>query len=165
MNMRYIVFLIFLLVTCQLCAQSTSTTFILLRHAERAEDGTKDPDISAVGKDRAQRLVNLLAQTKVDAIYSTLYKRTTGTVTPLAQSKQLNIESYDPMNKQLVDELLAKHKGGTIVVCGHSNTIPSAINQLVGKEEYKNFDETDFGNLVIVTLAEKANAKVTWLRY
>lgn len=146
-------------------AQKEATTFILLRHAERAEDGTKDPDISAVGKDRAQRLVNLLAQTKVDAIYSTSYKRTTNTVTPLAQSKQLAVESYDPMNKQLVDELLAKHKGGTIVVCGHSNTIPSAINQLVGKEEYKNFDETDFGNLVIVTLAEKANAKVTWLRY
>jgi 2,3-bisphosphoglycerate-dependent phosphoglycerate mutase len=164
--MRVLVVFIFLLVAATtVSAQRESTTFILLRHAERADDGSKDPEISDAGKARAQKLAQLLAQTKVDAIYSTPYKRTTLTVTPLAESKQLKIENYDPMSAQLVDDMLKKHKGGTVVICGHSNTIPANLNLLTGTTDYKNFDDTDFGNVVIVTLAEKGNAKITWLRY
>ena len=52
-------------------AQQTITTFILTRHAEKGDDGTKDPDLTQAGNERAQSLVRLLKNTKVDAIYST----------------------------------------------------------------------------------------------
>lgn len=158
-------FILFLLTAPGIQAQSDITTIILVRHAERAEDGTRDPDISEAGKIRAQSLANLFSQTKIDVIYSTAFKRTQNTVVPLAGLKKLTVQDYNPTSPGWVDEVLSKHKGQTVFCVGHSNTVPATINQLIGKEEYKNFEDADYGNVVIVSLREKGNAKLTWLRY
>jgi hypothetical protein len=40
------------------------------------------------------------------------------------------------------------------------------LNYLIGEEKYKTFDDTDYGNLIIVSFTERGkNVKVTWLRY
>ena len=145
------------------CAQTT--TFILLRHAEKASDGSKDPELSDAGKARALSLANLLKEIKVDAIYSTQFKRTESTVAPLAMSKGLTIMAYDAMKGEVIDQMVSKYPGGTIVVCGHSNTTPWTANYILGKEQYKNFDDADYDNVLIVYVVEKGNAKVTWLTY
>jgi hypothetical protein len=49
---------------------------------------------------------------------------------------------------------------GTVVICGHSNTIPALANILIGKEQYKTFDDSDYGNLLIIK-----DGTVTHLRY
>jgi 2,3-bisphosphoglycerate-dependent phosphoglycerate mutase len=147
------------------CQEKTVTTFILMRHAERANDGTSDPDISAAGQDRAKKIATLLKDTKVDAIYSTNYKRTRNTITPLAEAKGLQVQFYEPLKGEVLDDLLKKHQGGTIVVIGHSNTTPWVANYLVGREEYKNFSDDDYDNLIVVSVADKGNASVTWLNY
>ena len=69
------------------------TTFILVRHAEKAFDGTKDPALTEVGKDRSLRLASLLQKQEVAALYSTPFKRTQVTLIPIAQGQQLSIES------------------------------------------------------------------------
>ena len=64
-----------------------------------------------------------------------------------------------------VDAMLIKHQGGTIVICGHSNTTPAIVNYLTGhKDEFKTFDDTDYRNVVIVSRYD-GEGKVTWLRY
>ena len=147
-------------------SQQTITTFILTRHAEKGDDGTKDPELTQAGNDRAQALTKLLKETKVDAIYSTNYKRTQHTVTPLAHAKGLTVIGYEPLKTDEIDQILLKHLGGTIVICGHSNTIPWVANYLMGKEDYKTFDDNDYDNLMIVTVVEKGKTvKVTWLSY
>jgi hypothetical protein len=51
-------------------------------------------------------------------------------------------------------------------VGGHSNTIPQIANLLSGKEEFKNFADTDYGNLLIISVVERGQtAKVTWINY
>lgn len=159
------VVILFFLAVCGVRAQTDLTTIILVRHAERAEDGSRDPDISDAGKVRAQALANLFSKTKIDAIYSTAFKRTQNTVAPLAVLKSLTVQEYNPVGTGWLDELLTRHKGQTVLCVGHSNTVPATINQLIGKEEYKNFEDSDYGNVVIVSLREKGNAKLTWLRY
>jgi 2,3-bisphosphoglycerate-dependent phosphoglycerate mutase len=147
-------------------AQNSITTFILLRHAEKATDGTKDPDLTEVGKKRVESLIKLLASTKLDAIYSTNFKRTHNTVASLAQAHSLSISSYDGSKMEEIDAMLAKFNGGTIVLSGHSNTTPAIINYLTGhKEEFKTFDDSDYGNLIFVSVLRKGEAKVIWLRY
>jgi hypothetical protein len=44
--------------------------------------------------------------------------------------------------------------GKTILIVGHSNTIPNMVNQIIKENKYTNIEENQFGNLYIVTLFE-----------
>jgi broad specificity phosphatase PhoE len=165
--MRTLLFLL-LFSCCCICtqAQTTSTTYILLRHAEKGDDGTKDPELSEAGKHRAELLTKMLGKQKIDVIYSTPLKRTRNTVAPLALAKGLTIRDYDPSHLPDVLGEAQKFKGGTIVICGHSNTTPALLNLITGnKEEFKTFDDTDYGNLIIVSVTQGSAPKITWLTY
>ncbi|HRI80060.1 MAG TPA: phosphoglycerate mutase family protein [Cyclobacteriaceae bacterium] len=140
------------------------TTFILVRHAEKM-DASKDPDLSELGRQRALRLASLLRKTSIDVIYSTSFKRTMTTVTPLAKEKGLEVNTYEPLKADAIEQMLKKFPGGTIVVCGHSNTIPWTANYLTGKESFKNFDDSEYGNVLIVEVMDKEKGKVLWLEY
>lgn len=146
-------------------AQEKLTTVILVRHAEKENDGSNNPELSEAGKKRALLLVDMFSKTKIDAIYSTNFKRTEATVAPLASQHSLPITHYDGAKPAEVDEMISKWKGGTILICGHSNTTPAIINRLIGKEEFKTFDDGDYSNLIILTFASVGDAKITWLRY
>lgn len=164
--MKKIILFFLLSIGTTVYAQQAITTFILTRHAEKGDDGTKDPDLSKLGNERAQALLRMLNKTKVDAIYSTRYKRTQNTVMPLAQAKGLAISAYEGLKMEEIDQILDRHLGGTIVISGHSNNIPSIVNYLTGKVEYQSFDDTEYNNLIVVTLIEKGKTtKVTWLNY
>lgn len=147
-----------------LSAQPNLTTLILVRHAEKAAEG-KDPGLTTEGLARAVSLSRMLSDTKVTAIYSTKYARTETTVQSLANSKGLKIENYDPSKVTYLDDILSKHAGGTIVICGHSNTIPGAANYLLGNNELKNFEDYEYDNILIVTVSEKGKGKLLWMNY
>ncbi|HEY3430646.1 MAG TPA: phosphoglycerate mutase family protein [Cyclobacteriaceae bacterium] len=167
MKKTFIIFLLTLFSHVLLAQENPITTFILVRHAEKdLTQSTNDPDLSPEGKARATKLAELLKKTQIDAVYSTEYKRTRQTVEPIAQVNSLVVMSYQPMVKDDFDLMIKKHQGKTILVSGHSNTIPNLVNYLVGEDKYKNFEDSDYGNIIIVSITERGkNAKVTWLRY
>jgi 2,3-bisphosphoglycerate-dependent phosphoglycerate mutase len=146
--------------------QQSITTFILVRHAEKGNDGTNDPELATAGVDRAKRLTDMFSATTIDAFYSTKTKRTQSTAAPLAQAKGKEVLIYDNQKPATVDELIAKNLGKTIFVVGHSNTVPQLANQLLGKEQFQNFADTDYGNIIVISVVEKAKlASYTLLRY
>lgn len=156
--MRYLLILIVFV-----CASATAqTTFILVRHAEKGTDDPKNPTLSAEGKARAQSLSKLLEKQKIDAIYSTNYHRTKNTVTPVAEAKGITIETYDMLK---LEDLIAKHNGGTVLIAGHSNTVPGMANTLLGGNQFANYDDSDYGNVLIITATAVGKATVTHLRY
>lgn len=166
MTRHFLIFIVLLVISGGTFAQEQLTTFIIVRHAERADDGSGDPDISEVGKERASRLSQLLSKTAVNAIYSTGYKRTRNTVTPLANAKGLQISSYEALNGQAIDKMLKDHAGGIIVVSGHSNTVPWTVNYLTGNNQLKDFADDDFSNVLVVSVLSKGKVtSVTWLSY
>jgi len=166
MKKLILVFSVILLTSPSIIAQKQITTFVLLRHAEKGNDGTDDPDLKPEGIERAKRLVKMLEKTSVDAIYSTSYKRTRNTVAPLAGVKGLEVHTYEAFKVEEIEKMLQKHGGGTVVISGHSNDIPWIANLLIGKEEYKNYADSDYSNLLLVSVLEKGKvAKVTWLSY
>jgi 2,3-bisphosphoglycerate-dependent phosphoglycerate mutase len=128
------------------------TTFILVRHAEKEATGT-DPGLTKEGEERAESLVKLLEKQNIDAIYSTNFNRTKNTIKPLAESKGLEVQLYEKQPD------ITRLKG-TVVICGHSNTIPALANLLIGKEQFETFDDKDFGNILIIK-----DGSVTHLRY
>ncbi|MBN8575516.1 MAG: histidine phosphatase family protein [Cytophagales bacterium] len=163
--MKYLI-LILLVMNVAFADAQTVTTVILVRHAEKATDDPKDPDLSDAGKQRAQHLAQVLRKTKVDAIYSTPYKRTRNTAAPLAESKGLSVLTYDPSKKEELDLMVQKFAGGTIVVVGHSNTIPAFANHLTGKTDFQNFNDNEYDNLLVISVVDSGKiSKTVWLVY
>ncbi|MBK7651326.1 MAG: histidine phosphatase family protein [Flammeovirgaceae bacterium] len=100
----------------------------------------------------------------MDAVYSTPFKRTLHTVGPMATAKGFDVLEYNKIEE--MDAILKKYKGGTVVVCGHSNTVPAIANYLIGKDSYHQFEESNYGNILVVSVVEKGKiAKVVWLNY
>ena len=163
--MKKVFVILLLFVSTHSFAQET-TTFILVRHAEKASDGTSDPALTEEGVARAKNILSLFQQTEITAIYSTNYKRTKMTVAPLAEANKIDISIYDPKSiKEFSQELLRNNTGGTVVVSGHSNTTPTLANLLLGEEKFEQFNDDDYGNLLIITSIGKGNSKLLHLRY
>lgn len=135
--------------------KSTTTTYYLIRHAEkdRSDKTNKNPGLTKDGLTRAENWSNVFKNITFDAVYSTNYNRTQQTATPTAQSKNLEIQSYDPRN--LFSEDFAKTtKGKTVLIVGHSNTTPMFVNAILGEKKYEYIDDHNNGSLFIITISE-----------
>lgn len=113
---------------------------------------TADPPLSEAGNLRAQRLITVLKSYKPDIIYSTNYIRTKATVTPLAGKFGKEIELYDPAKQAAFAEKLLSEKGKTIVIAGHSNTIPALANLLIRENKYARLDESVYNQLWVIQI-------------
>jgi broad specificity phosphatase PhoE len=82
MKQIYLILSFFLFTTVY--AQEATTTIYLIRHAEKAND-SKDPELSAAGTARAQNWAQYFKDKPVDHFFVTQYKRTSLTVSPIAQ--------------------------------------------------------------------------------
>ncbi len=144
----------------------TTTTFIILRHAEKELTGA-DPNLNPDGVLRADELKRILGNVPVSAIYSTSYNRTRQTVQPLATAKGISIVEY-PTSKpyaQLVSELIAAHKGKVVVIVGHSNTVPDILKQVSNNAFSTTISDSQYDNLYVVTLPVGRSCTVTPLKY
>ena len=152
------------------------TTVFLIRHAERADEPRQDPPLTEKGVARSEALARLLSNAGVKAIYTSQFARTKLTVEPLA--KQLGVTPTalslkispsnpraiaDESTKETVDKIMS-HAGGSVLVVGHSNSIPDVIKML-GGDVVPTIDEKKFDDLFVVTVYANGKAKVTHLKY
>jgi 2,3-bisphosphoglycerate-dependent phosphoglycerate mutase len=143
-----------------LYAQSKTTTYILVRHAEKdtSKAGStmmqSDPELSEAGKLRAENLVAAVKGYKIDAIYSTNYIRTKNTVRPLSEKNSIEVQTYDPRNLKALVAQLQTLEGKTILIAGHSNTTPALANLLLGADTYKALDESVYNKIYIITVTD-----------
>lgn len=114
------------------------TVVILVRHAEKAAQPAIDPALTAEGEARARALAAELADARVDAIVTTQFARTRLTAAPLAEALHLAPAIVATGGTALVharavaDTIRARYGGRTVLVVGHSNTIPKIITALGG---------------------------------
>lgn len=145
--------------------QQSNTTVILVRHAEKAFDKSGDPDLTEEGRMRALELARILKDQRIDAIYSTPYKRTRQTIEPLSKQKDIKVEEYNPTNMDNVIKLIESSAGRVIVFSGHSNTVPVMLNKMMGEEKFKQLDETAYDNLFIASFKNVGNTEVLQLKF
>ncbi len=141
------------------------TTIYLVRHAEK-QDEDRDADLSDAGRERAHVLAWMLRDVPISAVYATEYKRTRHTVDAVATARTLSIETYAPNAPDLQAMLLKRHAGQTILVCGHSNTVPDMLRSLGVAFEAKLLEGYD--DLFIVTIptaGSDAQASMQHLHY
>ena len=100
--------------------------FVLVRHAEKADDGTRDPPLTAAGREQARKRHGALADAPLVAAYASDYRRTQQTAQPTADAHRLAVAGYDPARPaaEFAAQLLQRHPNGSVLVVGHSNTVP-----------------------------------------
>lgn len=148
--MKKLLFLLILIMTSSLYAQEVTTTYFLIRHAEKA-DLSKDTNLSEKGYQRAEKWDHILQNIPFDAVYATVYKRTQQTGQVVANRNQKQLIIYDHKNVDL-SSFQKETLGKTVLIVGHSNSIPGFVNALIGKPKYQEIDESVFGNLYMVTV-------------
>ncbi len=128
-------------------------TFYLIRHAEkvRTDPNDQDPSLEIKGMMRAKRWAAYFEPIKIDKIYVTKYVRTKQTVSLIAQQKQVTPTRYEP-NTIYSEEFLKQTNGKSVLIAGHSNTIPQLVNKLIGEEKFKDMDDSDNSTLFKVTI-------------
>jgi broad specificity phosphatase PhoE len=155
------------------CARDPSpdTVIIVVRHGEKSTSDPRDPDLSEAGQARASALAQALAGAPVGAIYATQFRRTHQTAEPLARNLGLTIQSrpidIDHPTGYAPD--LAKHlrtlSGQTVLVVGHSNTVPDIVAALTGKA-VPPIADTEYTRLYVITLpATGGPARMVAARY
>lgn len=151
-------------------------TVYLIRHAERADEPRQDPPLTEKGTLRSQELARILQNANIKTIITSQYARTKLTAEPL--SKKLNIPvtsislSLSPSNPRMISEQstaevtnkILERSGESVLVIGHSNSIPDVIKML-GGDVAPVIDEKKFDDLFVVTVYAKGKAKVAHLKY
>ena len=147
-----------------LIAAAPGRTVILVRHAERA--GSTDPavGINAAGRCRATVLATMLSDAKVRAIYTSEVARTQQTAAPLAEKLSIRPEVVPAKDVDvLTAKLRARAEEGTVLVVGHSNTVPAIVERLTG-EAVPAIGDSEYDRMFVVTLGPN-QASVLALRY
>jgi len=134
-------------------ARERSTIIYLIRHAEKA-DTKPDTHLSEAGRERAIRWMEYLVANRIDALYATPYNRTRETAQPLADALKMKVTEYAPREMDLIT-LTKQHHNQSVVVVGHSNTIPGYINKALGESRYTDIPEEEFGQIYIVQIANQ----------
>jgi phosphohistidine phosphatase SixA len=127
------------------------STYYFIRHAEKEKSESPDPILHVDGKLRATKWSKIFNNISFDAIYSTDYNRTRNTALPSAQNKEIELTLYHPMNIN-IEKFLLETIGETILIVGHSNTIPAFVNKIIEKNKYQTIEEETYGNLYIVEI-------------
>lgn len=132
--------------------EESITTIIVLRHAEKSDEpGNNDPGLSTEGLKRANNIAELFQNEEISAVYATPYQRTRLTLTPLAEAKGLKIEEYSPVDKSGFKQMLHDNMGKTIVISGHSNTVPIIVQYFDPSENKITLNEDDYNKIFVVS--------------
>lgn len=129
-------------------AQQPVTTVILVRHAERAAEPAADPALTAEGSARAAALAEAVGAAGITAVFATQYVRTRQTAEPTAARLGLSVETLaaggdlKAYAAGVAARIRSRHAGETVLVVGHSNTVPAVVEALgadpvpIATEEY-----------------------------
>jgi broad specificity phosphatase PhoE len=133
---------------CAAADAHAQRAIVIVRHAERADE-SKDSPLSSAGTTRAESLARLLASSGITAVYTTQLQRTIKTAEPLAKRLGLAVTSTDVSTAELVQMLRASHPDGTVLVVGHSNTVPEILAEL-GHKDAITIAADEYDNLFVV---------------
>ena len=147
------------------------TIVLVLRHAETAPDGTRDPSLSEAGRQRAAALVEAARGAGVTAVYTSQLRRTRETAAALADTLGLPVRvaaidgpTLDAYPGRLAAMILEKHRGEAVVVVNHSNTVPAIVAALGGGPAPP-IAEDDYANLYVVVIPAEGRVRTVRTRY
>ena len=151
-------------------AHAQATTVILVRHGEKAARPADDPPLTNDGERRARDLAATLADARVSMVIATQFVRSQETAKPVAVAAHQTVitvpATADP--KAHAAAVAAKVRsgaaGGTVVIVGHSNTIPLIIEAL-GGPTMQDLCDAEYANLFVLEMSAAGPPKLIRSRY
>lgn len=160
--------LIALLAAAQSPAPAPATVVLVVRHAERAP-GSGDPPISEVGRARAVALAEIGKAAGVNAIITTQLRRTRQTADPLAEAMGITpvvVTTQSDLAKHAADvsAVVRQHAGKTVLVVGHSNTVPGIVAAL-GGPKLPDLCESEYDSLITIVIDAEGGVRTLRSRF
>jgi phosphohistidine phosphatase SixA len=132
---------------------------IVVRHAEASAALGSDPELTVGGRERAFALAEALQQAGVKAIFASQFRRTQQTARPLAEILGVEVEEIavvggdiEAQAAALARRIREEHPGETVLIVGHSNTVPLIVQALCGVS-VRPLRDDQYGDLFIVDVA------------
>jgi broad specificity phosphatase PhoE len=149
-------------------AAAPPTVVLLVRHAEKATQPAQDPPLTEAGAERARALVAVAGDAGVTAIITTQFERTRRTAEPTAIALHVTPEVVQagamPQHAKAVADQVLKHAGGTVLVVGHSNTIPAIVGAL-GAPQPRDLCDSEYDRLFVVVIGDGGPPRLIRSRY
>ena len=144
------------------------TVVLLVRHAEKAAQPPQDPPLTKAGAARARALAVVARDAGVTAIITTQFERTRKTAEPTATALHITPEVVEAVpgteHAKMVADQVLKHAGGTVLVVGHSNTIPAIVGAL-GAPRPRDLCDSEYDQLFVVVLGDTGPPRLIRSRY
>jgi broad specificity phosphatase PhoE len=147
------------------------TTILIVRHAEAEPGDSPDPSLSDAGRARAKALAAVAANAGVGAVYATQYARTKETAAPAAAGAGVSViesavarTTLAEQSKELGRRIASEHAGGTVLVVGHSNTVPLLVAAL-GGVTIPEIAHTEYDRLYVIVLDPGKPPRVIAAKY
>lgn len=147
-------------------ADTTVTTVLLVRHAEKnAHAPGGDAGLSMKGMQRARELARALRDAGVDAVYASQFPRARLTAEPLARALADSVRVYDANDLEaLAARIRSGHRGQTVLVVGHSDTVAQTIECLTGQRLPED-EAVAYDKLYLLILGPGGANRLLRLRY
>ena len=147
---------------------SAQQVVMLVRHAELQGAAMAEPKhlpLSETGEARAKRLASMLKESGIGAIYVTDFVRTNKTAEPLAReiNKELTVLPKGDA-QELVQRLRKNHGNQTVLLVGHTDTLPGLLKALGHPVEIK-IEADDYSNIFVVIPKSEGAPTLLQLRY
>jgi broad specificity phosphatase PhoE len=149
---------------------ATTTTVVLVRHAEKELVTINDPPLAPAGERRAERLAQMFGGVRgagrIEGIYVTDARRTQMTAAPLAARLGIrpSVLAASTSAKGVASRVLHDQRGGRALIVGHSNTVPDIVKALSGADVAPIPDD-EYDNVYIVTVPTFGDASVLRMKY
>lgn len=145
-----------------------ATVVLVVRHAERAP-GSGDPPISEIGRARARALAEIGTAAGVNVVITTQLQRTRQTAEPLVRAMGITpvvIATQPDIAKHAAEIAAAvrQHSGRTILVVGHSNTVPAIVAAL-GGPKLPDLCDADYDSLFTVVIDAEGGVRTLRSRF
>jgi broad specificity phosphatase PhoE len=151
-------------------APPACTTIIIVRHAEQTDPNAADPPLSLAGEARATALARVLEHSGVQAAYVTQFKRTKATAARAVALLHIPVTEVPvPANiaehaHLLAQRVLSEHPGGTVLIVGHSNTVPAIVTALTNVPVHP-IAITEYDRFTVVTAGAAGCQHVVQAQY
>ena len=144
------------LIALAVAGSAQAQTVVLVRHAEKAEGN--DPELTAAGQARAQALARELNGVRLSRILATPPRRTQLTAAPAASAAGLAVEPVSLEGgaaahiARVAAEARKAKPGETVLIVGHSNTVPE-IARALGDPAPVALTDCDYDSLTVIDLS------------